>query len=400
MKYIGRYFPHTDLPNVRYFYIVHLLSQSFFITAVWLFFWLKFLNYEELGFIDGLAFLVGWFAEIPSGILADRYGRKPLIVLAGVCIAAGCVLQAEATSAPLFFVAESLYLIGFSFYSGSGEALLYDSLASEQNQSSIYENVLTAAISSALVVDFAAGILGALAYQLDEKLPFYLSAFVSVLFSLFALRLQEKEQVTLAKEGKRPSIFALVFTLKLSGYLLIAFGVTGLYYAFSWGFIRPAMATHFGLREIGFSLSLATALLATFYFVRYIPLLRKSFRDTTGFLLCGVLLGCCFIAAAFITNWWGALLFTIMAAIGNGVPAWISIVVNQDIPSERRATLISSIAFVSKLPYVLIAWWGGTLLASNQSGLLYSTLGILSICFTVWGVLLLPDRGPAKTSPS
>jgi MFS family permease len=67
--------------------------------------------------------------EVPSGYLADLFGRRRSLILAGVFHGAAYTVLALADSFALFVCFEVLAALGNSFFSGSDVALLYDTEA-------------------------------------------------------------------------------------------------------------------------------------------------------------------------------------------------------------------------------------------------------------------------------
>ncbi|MFH2028396.1 MAG: MFS transporter, partial [Nanoarchaeota archaeon] len=66
--------------------------------------------------------------EIPTGTIADRFGRKTSIILSVIITALAVVLYATYPSFYIFLAAEFLWALGFALLSGADEALVYDSL--------------------------------------------------------------------------------------------------------------------------------------------------------------------------------------------------------------------------------------------------------------------------------
>ena len=95
--------------------------------------------------------------EIPSGILADRFGRKRLLTISGALSAAELVILLYAHTFWHFAIAIFLAGIGKALSSGSENALLFDSLLAEGKQSE-FEKVL-GRISA---IDFSGSMLAAL----------------------------------------------------------------------------------------------------------------------------------------------------------------------------------------------------------------------------------------------
>ena len=66
--------------------------------------------------------------EIPSGHLADRFGRRRALIWCGMLIIVGLTLYALATTFWQFAVAELTLAAAGSLFSGTDAALVYDTL--------------------------------------------------------------------------------------------------------------------------------------------------------------------------------------------------------------------------------------------------------------------------------
>jgi hypothetical protein len=73
--------------------------------------------------------LTGFLAEVPAGVLADRWSRRGCLVLAGVLEAAGFTLWTALPGLPAFAAGFVLWGLGGALASGALEALVYDGLA-------------------------------------------------------------------------------------------------------------------------------------------------------------------------------------------------------------------------------------------------------------------------------
>ena len=57
----------------RKYLAYEMLTNFFFVSAVWLYFYRIFITDQQVGILDGVAFAIGLIAEVPSGALADRF---------------------------------------------------------------------------------------------------------------------------------------------------------------------------------------------------------------------------------------------------------------------------------------------------------------------------------------
>lgn len=82
----------------------------------------------EITFLEVPLFLLIVFAEVPTGALADRYGRRVSLVLASAMLAVSMYVYGTAEDYALILVSNLAWGLAFTFRSGADTALLYDSL--------------------------------------------------------------------------------------------------------------------------------------------------------------------------------------------------------------------------------------------------------------------------------
>src|SRR3989344_3362750 len=104
------------------------LTNLWFVGAIWLYFYRIFITDQQVGILDGVAFAIGLIAEVPSGALADRFGRDKMVKFGQVLAGSGLLIQAFGSSFVPFFVGQVIMMIGVSFVSGADEALFFGKL--------------------------------------------------------------------------------------------------------------------------------------------------------------------------------------------------------------------------------------------------------------------------------
>jgi MFS family permease len=116
--------------NIRKVYVVSLLCNMHFIAAVLVPF---FTDWGRIRFSQVL-FLNAWFMfcvfmlEIPTGTVADFFGRKTSMLLGSVVFILAVVVYVSYPSFYVFLVGETIWAMAYTLNSGANEALVYDSL--------------------------------------------------------------------------------------------------------------------------------------------------------------------------------------------------------------------------------------------------------------------------------
>jgi hypothetical protein len=127
------------------------------------------------------------FLEIPSGILADRWSRRGVLILANIALAGSALVGGLSTNVATYLVAALLLGAYFALQSGTSDSIIYDVLVEETGSSSGFEKEMgrlrfwegVALVSSAL-----AG--GGLAALTSPRMTYFLTT-PFVLLSIGAL---------------------------------------------------------------------------------------------------------------------------------------------------------------------------------------------------------------------
>jgi predicted MFS family arabinose efflux permease len=83
----------------------------------------------QLSLLFGIWSVTGLLAEVPAGLLADRWSRRGVLALSGVLQAAAFLLWTAAPSVETFAAGFVVWGIGGACSSGTAEALVHDGLA-------------------------------------------------------------------------------------------------------------------------------------------------------------------------------------------------------------------------------------------------------------------------------
>lgn len=351
------------------------------------------MTYGQLGIIDGVAFGFALLLDIPTGAIADLIGRKKTIQFSMIASFIGSMMIATASSMPVIFVGWMITQLGFAFFSGSAEALIYDTLV-EAKKEGDYDKLISKSNSISLIADATCTFLGGFIFVLSFRMPHILWS-LSYLFGFIISCLLVESKIESTKFSFADYFSKLgdgikeLFKPALRGLLIFFFILLGVYYMYSWGFIRPAMADSFGFhaKEQGIILPMFTILSA--YIMRFMPALRKKISDIAGLIVLSITMAISFMMAFFPLGYWGFFVLLFIAMSGKLAYPWISVVINREIPSSSRATTLSAISFISKLPYVLVAIVAGSAVQSGKLHTFNLAVGLTILSGVILSMILV-----------
>ncbi len=347
---------------IRQYYVYCALFGTWFASGIWIFFARKYATDTAIGFFDAASFAVALLAEIPSGVLADRIGRRKTVIIGTLIYGVGYTMWGLSISRWMMAVSFIVYWVGGSFVSGADEAMIFEYLKSKGHED-LWQRIsvnrfLITRVSLILSIFF-----GGLMYNVYGRLPFLARGFTFflMLIPLYWLRSvdahqpqrQEKSNfIADIKTGTRELLSAkIVWVLPL--YLMVqGIGFT----VFTSGILRPILFAYSGisLHNISSFVALTTLISVTFLFVSSRYFKKSFFRLRTIFLLAitmivGFLLNIphnTFVAIA------GLALVTLAAY---SLSPLLSNAINTTIGSRYRATTLSAANFCENILYVVLA---------------------------------------------
>ena len=315
----------------------------------------------EIGLAESVYHIVSLFCEVPSGMAADLLGRRKTLLSGGVLTVTCNLLMAFAPNLFTICLAMGLNALAMTMFSGTFTALVYDSLKTEGRED---EYIQVSANSSQ--ISMLANAIGSLASLLKRFLGFAGFYLLSAAFegvSTAALALMEEPIVTKAQANREkhplrtlPEQFRQL--VRDSLHVLHTCPMAGKLIASSALISVPSYLTKMFLQQRLVELGWPTELL-------FLPLLLGGLACVAGTevgrrvrcrsmrrlysacaLLCGV--GTLLVGAA--PAWGGILGMMLVQGVLEVYLLHESQKLNDAIPSDQRATLIS----VDSMAYSLL----------------------------------------------
>jgi len=115
--------------NISLSYLYNFLFQLNITSAIWvLYLSFKGMSLIEIGLLESIYHITGVLFELPTGAIADVYGKKFSIVTGRIVSLISSILMIVSNSFWGFGLAFVLSAASMNLNSGAGEALIYDSL--------------------------------------------------------------------------------------------------------------------------------------------------------------------------------------------------------------------------------------------------------------------------------
>ena len=125
-----RYAPRLFQRNIRVYYLFMAATGFMLFLPIWIIYLMdgRGLSLTEVGVFESFFWLTIIIAEVPTGAIADRFGRKVSLALGAILFALSTVIFAMADSFSILLASYLVMGIAMTLYSGAGDALLYDTL--------------------------------------------------------------------------------------------------------------------------------------------------------------------------------------------------------------------------------------------------------------------------------
>ena len=197
------------LGNIPKIYLTSFLMGLAFFGAIVVPFFLDWgkLNYAAIFTLEAAFSITIVLSEVPTGVFADKYGRKNSILVGIFLMIAGILLfLALGANFWVFFATEIIWGISMAFISGADRALVFDSLAEAgqaKRAKAVFAN-MKIADTAGIVIAMPAGSWVAAnigTYPDSLTLPFFMTVAAFGLAFLVCLTVVEPKREKSKKEG-------------------------------------------------------------------------------------------------------------------------------------------------------------------------------------------------------
>jgi MFS family permease len=341
-------------------------------------------NIADVAFVKMVQGVVIFFAEIPTGLVADTFGRKTSVAMACISAILSFLAYWFGGTLPWFAVGEILNALAISFWSGAFDALVIDHYGSPGRGRNFLELLFTRMGTFAALATMIGGLAGGELGKINDTWPFAFSSIsMTITLGLLLLLIKEKSQVQTQTRSISERILAVgdKFRANLRTCVLQ-------------GFLNPKLKLFFGIQvliqfayqpllhywqpyiaQLGHGID--SGVLGRIFFayvgcqmlvqIVVAKVLEHKAIDTQMIIvLQAAITGLSLLVMATATTPFQAIAgFIVVQGFGGSMRSLLGAQVNNVIGSDQRATILSGISFVSRIG-MLVALasikWGASVL--------------------------------------
>lgn len=360
-------FQRTPAQNVWKMNAVRFLFWTHFVSSVLIPFFRDWggLNFRQILVVNAWFWAWNFLLEVPTGTVADFWGRRASVALSFVVAAAGVLIYVSRPSFYVFLVAEIFLACAMTLLSGADEALVYDSLKEVEKDPERLADRARPTIARLESFKLGGILLGALAgsviaARFGLTMPMKSQLVPLTLGLLVALTLYEPPREEDEKESEpylriltsgvryflgHPVLRVLTFDRVL--LFALAFMVIWLY--------QPFLARA-GMPMAWYGTVHAAMVIAQILLLSNTSWLERLLGSQKRVLWVGpVIAGVAYIVLG-ATRFLPLTVAMIVVAAGFGLsrPALFGAYLNQHIPSEKRATVLSTVSMVQTIAIAIL----------------------------------------------
>lgn len=365
------------LDRVARLYLAYkFLSALYFTYPIFYEFSTQAVSPLHIGIFFSVIGVCGVLAEVPTGILADKHGRKSSGLIGVALLAAAPLIILLGHNFTAYLAAALLYGFGRAFLSGALESLVYD----HKNVSKeVYRKVNTLEITFGQAGILVSAACGGMLFSVHHSLPFITEAIAGVACFVLIALIKEQNDTDFKKSAAphRRHFSESIRYLFATPYLRVLVLVGTLFSVMLGMCIQfvneAAMIEHgFSANARGFLIAGAGLLTLVILHAALFKILRSDVARIL-YLTIGATAAYLFMGTGSVPLFlFGYFLWSCL----NATSSFIRVMIHDHIPGSHRSTIMSSF----KLLAVLIG-----MATSTATGLLVQWAGTPRVAYIVFG---------------
>lgn len=365
------------------------LGECYWPSVAALFFYLRYFSFSQIAILWAIQIATANILEVPTGAFADIVGRKKSILLSFVASAISLIIFPFTTAFWIFVILEMVKGLANALYSGSMEALVYDSLKDEGIEDS-YANVAANFETVNWTAWAISAVGGGYLYYWQYQSPWIIQSIMFIVAGILAVKLIEPKidsvKFNLANAIKQNvQGFKELFANNRTGLITLQLVLIGAGYIIASNILGASQAREYGMDARGtgwlFGIGCLFSVVASRYFHKFQNLMgEKKLIITTAIMLI-----VSFVVSKYVGIIAGSLLILMRIASSSTFRNARTVIVNRWISSRNRATALSTLSLLTQTPYILLSPLFGMMIdrTSPNQFAWWLGIGILGILITV-----------------
>jgi MFS family permease len=381
---------HNKDLSLLYWFNFFKSLQFFGAIAVPFYLYRAGLDYTRMFLLETI-FSVGMFAfEIPTGVVADRWGRKISLFFGSCFFGAGFLLFGIYTSYSILIIAEVICALGMTLLSGADRAILYEILKEghEENRAATVMARYDAYGTAGMFLAFPAGSLFTgshlVAYKAALGLVFVATAFAVGISSLIVLFVKEGKYERSGENAIKQGLAGFLYIFRHPRLRIFSFNfafISSVTFFMFWFYQTLLLANKFpvtwqGFIASGFNLTAILLLLLT-------PVAKSCIGIRNTLFFSSLIPGILYIGVSVIPG----LIMAMIAIFGvTNLKMFrapiLNALMNDQIESSSRATVLSGVSMIERIATALLYPVVG-LLTDISFKMTFLTLGIITMILSI-----------------
>ncbi len=344
--------------NIWKMYVIAAANEALFLIPVIIpFFQENGLSLKAVFLLQSVFAISLMVLELPSGYLSNGCRRKPTMIVGSIVGVLGMLLYSIAATFWGFFIGEILLAVMVSFYSGTKEAMVYDTLL-ELGEEKSYRRIIGqqqfAGFTSQAIASVTGGMLAVIALRTTAwatVIPFMIG--LVVVFLLQEPKRHKLQEVRHCKAIWDITTHALVKNVPLRSIVILHAVISSLTLTLVW-FTQPYQ-TMVGLPLALFGVTHAVMMIITGLASKWVHQLEKKADDRLILITIASIVIASYLSLGFVTSLWGIALLFLGRVMWGFLTPLTSDMVNRMTTSEVRATVLSVRSFGSSLLFGIVS---------------------------------------------
>ena len=383
--------------NVNIDYVFSFMENFNISSAIWVLYMVyKGLPLWQIGIVEGIFHVTSFLFEVPSGAIADLFGRKNVMLAGRVCSIISAIINLFSNNIFGFSIGFIISALGYNLNSGSEEALVYDSL----KQAECEDEYLRVNSRLNLIIEISQGLATFVGGILAEYsfVYCYVTSIVIALISLIPCFMfkepsikdenNKDERISIKKHFKL--CYSIIKNNKKIMKILIYFPVVFTFHTVVY-FYGQQYFSVLGCNKIEISLIMLFGGITSCIGAVSCEKVISIFKDKTKYIA-SILMGISIVFISGKSLIISILFFAVLNYVNSLLYPIQSTSLNKLIPSEQRATIISIDSMIFSLCMVCMFPLCGLIADKFNLHVTFLALGIVQILL----ILLLVNKRRSK----